>query len=250
VHLASFHLVGIPGDRRASLEALTVLDHVGLPRAELDLDQLIAGPLELIQRFVAHQIGQDATRFLACLRLDVDPLEVVAVARVALDHALGRAAGQADGGLDVRQVGQLDDVGDTPVPVERGLVEVEQRDLVAVDAGLFVYLPLHRARRGHGRQPLGDVGLVHLDPQHPGRLDDLINVLLGVYLASFVCHRLPPYGGLPALARVHVSGLVKGDPPVHQPDGNSTFRALRNAAPGRRSALRSTWGLNRLMKNK
>jgi len=49
----------------------------------------------------------------------------VAVAGVALDHALSRTAGQADGGLDVGQVGQLDEVSDEAVAVEGGLVEIE-----------------------------------------------------------------------------------------------------------------------------
>ncbi len=192
MHLARFYLVGIPGNRRSCLDELAILDHIHLPRAELYLDQLVARPLEFIQRLVAHQIGQDAARLLPRSGLDIDALKIVTVARVALDHALRRAPGQADGGLDVGQVGQLDDVGDAAVAIERGLVKVEQRDLVAIDARLRVHLPLHRAGGGHRRQPLDDVVFVYLDPQRLGRIDNLFDFLLAITRTFLSRHGHPP----------------------------------------------------------
>jgi hypothetical protein len=104
----------------------------------------------------------------------VDPFEEVAVAGVALDPALSRAAGKGQRRPHGRRpIVDPDDLPDGPEAGELRRREVEHRGPMAVHAGRHVddEIPASRLRL-HGRDPGRRLGLVDLDAQATRTLDD------------------------------------------------------------------------------
>ena len=79
---------GSPRDRRALAAERSVTCDVGCVLAELHLDEPIRLALSGSESLVAHDLAKAPTGRLPRCRLDVDPFEVVAVARVGLHLGL------------------------------------------------------------------------------------------------------------------------------------------------------------------
>ena len=114
---------------------------------------------------------------LAGRRLDVDALEVVAVARISLHLGLGRRTGQRKRGLDVVLVCELDEIADRPEEGEIFRTEVEHGHAMAVYPGLDVD---HHIRALLGQrycgEPLHRLHLVEFDTEPACRGNDAVDV--------------------------------------------------------------------------
>jgi len=141
-------------------------------------------------RLLAHHLGQNPAGLLACGGNDVHPLEVVAVARVALDLRLGGRAGERQSSLHlaglIAELHQLADLAEVGQVLG---AEIEHRDLVAKDPGAGVDDDIPAGLGGgHRREPLEGFRLVELDAEAAGGFDDSGNFGRG-RRGLRLCHR-------------------------------------------------------------
>ena len=191
-HLTGPDLVRFPVDRPALLLRLPLDGAVEGVGAELGLEELVGGPLQVRQGVIPHQLGEDPAGLLAGVGEDVEPLEVIGVAGIGLDLRLGRRTRQRQRTLGhALGTGDLDDLADLAEAGQVLRAEVQHRHLVTEGSAHFVdgELVVGAVAGVLDRlQPVRRAFLVDVDAESVGRLVNTVKclgVLLGHRSSSF-----------------------------------------------------------------